>query len=150
MKDIYDHVDQWIRRISKVQNYGHSICPYAKKAKYIIFNNEDKVSLQIKACNFDNNFDLYICLPTNQNMSVEDAQRIEDDCNRVAKNTITLLDHYKNPGYIDGISTGNGKYVIFLIQNKKDLLAARKKLKLTNYYSNWSDEYYKKITDTGI
>lgn len=150
MKNIYDHIDQWISRISKVQSYGHSICPYAKKAKYCIFTNEDALSLKIKATCFDNRYDLYICLPTDQFMSVEEAERLEKEINKISKNTITLLDHFKNPGFIDEFNTCNQKYVIFLIQNKKKLLDAREQLHLTSYYDNWSDEYYKKITETGI
>ena len=47
----------------------------------------------------------------------------------LADNTITLLDHPDDPGYIDGEYTGNGKHILFLIQSKKDLQEARKHLK---------------------
>ena len=148
MKNISNHVEEWIEKITKRQDSGHPICPYAKKAKYWIYPYEDRLSLELTACYFDYNFDIYICLPTNQCMSVEEAKYIEANCNRVAKDTITLLDHPKDPGYIDNVYTGNGKYIIFLIQQKKDLNKARENLKLTSYYDNWTTDYYKKIVGT--
>ena len=44
-------------------------------------------------------------LPTNQYMTVDEAKYNESNNNRVAKDTITLLDHPKDPGYIDGVYT---------------------------------------------
>lgn len=145
-----DDIKDWINRISKVQRTGHSICPYARKAKYWVYKYEDRLSLELKASFFDNNFDLYVCLPTNQYMTVEEAKHIEANCNRLAKNTITLLDHPDDPGYIDNVYTGNGKYVIFLIQSKKGLIDARKKLLETTYYDSWDKKYYEKIVGDNI
>jgi len=150
VKTISEHIEEWIQRITKTQDNRHPICPYAKQAKYWIYPYEDRLSLELKASYFDNNFDIYICLPTNQFMSVEEAKYIEENCNRVAKDTITLLDHPNDPGYIDGVYTGNGKYVVFLIQQKKDLIKARQNLKSTSYYDTWTNEYYKKIVGTLI
>jgi hypothetical protein len=138
-------IKEWINRISKVQKTGHSICPFARKAKYWVYKYEDRLSLELKASFFDDNFDLYVCLPTNQYMTVEEAKYIEENCNRTAKETITLLDHPDDPGYIDNIYTGNGKYVIFLIQKKTDLLIAREQLHKSSYYDSWDSEYYNKI-----
>lgn len=153
MKDISNHkkdIEEWIQRIGIVQDSGHPICPFAKKAKYWIYPYEDRLSLQMRAGFFDHRFDLFICLPTNQYITVEDAKYYEYNCNLTAKDTITLLDHPADPGYIDGVCTSNGKYVIFLIQDKKGLLDARKHLRKTSYYDNWSDDYYEKIVGTNI
>ena len=78
-------------------------------------------------------------------MSVEDALSIEQSCNFIAKNTITLLDHPDDPGFIDAEYTRNGKHILFLIQSKKDLQKARKHLKSTTYYDRWTNEYYKEV-----
>ena len=151
MKDISNHkndIEQWIERITTPQKSGHPICPFAKKAKYWIYPYEDMLSLQLRAGFYDHRFDLFICLPTDQYMTVEQAKYLESNCNRHAKDSITLLDHPDDPGYIDDICTSNGKYVIFLIQSKKGLLDARSLLRKSNYYNNWSDDYYKKIVGT--
>jgi len=151
VKDISNHrkdIEQWIQRLTTIQNSGHPICPFAKKAKYWIYPYEDRLSLQMRAGFYDHRFDLFICLPTNQYISVEDAKYYEYNCNLHAKDTITLLDHPDDPGYIDGVCTGNSKYVIFLIQSKKGLLDARSLLRKSSYYDNWSIDYYEKIVGT--
>ena len=57
-----------------------------------------------------------------------------------------LLDHYKVRGFIENNSTCNdSELIVFLLQNKKKLMAARKYLHTTNYYDNWSAEYYKEV-----
>jgi hypothetical protein len=147
--DLDTYVKEWILRISKVQKNKHPICPFAKRAKYLICEEEDKLSMENKAKNFDVAYDIYICFPSNQSMSVNEAKSLEKYLNTVSKSTITLLDHYKDPGFIDSVYTGNGKKVVFLIQNKEELLKARKSLHSTNYYDSWDKEYYKKITETG-
>lgn len=153
MKNISNHkkdIEQWVERIATTQKSGHPICPFAKKAKYWIYSYEDRASLQLKASFYDHSFDLYVCLPTDQYMTVEQAKYLESNCNRYSKDTITLLDHPDDPGYIDNICTSNGKYVIFLIQSKKGLLDARSLLRKSSYYDNWSDDYYEKIVGTNI
>lgn len=153
MKNISNHkkdIEQWVERIATTQKSGHPICPFAKKAKYWIYSYEDRASLQLKASFYDHSFDLYLCLPTDQYMTVEQAKYLESNCNRYSKDTITLLDHPDDPGYIDNICTSNGKYVIFLIQSKKGLLDARSLLRKSSYYDNWSDDYYEKIVGTNI
>ena len=153
MKNISNHkkdIEQWVERIATTQKSGHPICPFAKKAKYWIYSYEDRASLQLKASFYDHSFDLYLCLPTDQYMTVEQAKYLESNCNRYSKDTITFLDHPDDPGYIDNICTSNGKYVIFLIQSKKGLLDARSLLRKSSYYDNWSDDYYEKIVGTNI
>ena len=144
MSDIYKDVKKWIKRITTPKD-GYQICPYARKAKYKIYTSEDKMSIIQHATFWTDEYDLIICRPTNWWMTVQDALAIESSCNRIANNTITLLDHPQDPGYIDGEYTGNGKHILFLIQSKKDLQEARKHLKSTTYYDRWTNEYYKEV-----
>ena len=103
------------------------------------------LSMQMKASFYNYNTDLILCIPTDRFMSVDTAGYIERNCNKTADNTITLLDHPDDPGYVGDTCTSNGKHIIFLIQPKKELLKARENLKRTNYYDKWSEEYYNKI-----
>lgn len=144
MSNIYNDIQEWIERISG----DNPICPYAQNAEYLIFENEDQFSMQIKACNYKYNADLILCIPTDKYMSVEKAQYIEYNINRISEDTITLLDHPEDPGFIEGQYTGNGKHIIFLIQPKKELLKARKVLETKGYYDNWAQEYKEKICRT--
>ncbi len=144
MSDISKDVKKWIKRITTPKD-GYQICPFARSAKYKIYEHEDKLSIQQKAVFWTNEYDLILCRPTDIFMTVEHALYIENSCNRLSKDTITLLDHPKDPGYIDGEYTGNGKHILFLIQSKKDLQAARKHLRNTTYYDRWTKEYYKEV-----
>ena len=144
MSDIYKDIKKWIKRITTPID-GYQICPYARKAKYKIYTSEDRMSIIQHAAFWTDDYDLIICRPTNWWMTVQDALAIEHNCNRIAKNTITLLDHPDDPGYIDGVYTGNGKHILFLIQSKKDLKKAREHLKSTTYYDRWTNEYYKEV-----
>jgi len=144
VNSIYKDIDDWIDRLSTPNN-GYQLCPFAKKAKYLLFTNEDMLSMQMKASFYNYDADLILCIPTDRFMTVDTAKYIERNCNKTADNTITLLDHPDDPGYIEDICTSNGKHIIFLIQPKKELLKARENLKSTNYYDKWSEEYYNKI-----
>ena len=144
MSDISKDVKKWIKRITTPKD-GYQICPYARGAKYKIYTHLDRATIIEYAVNWKDEYDLILCEPADTSMTVEDALSIEQSCNFIAKNTITLLDHPKDPGYINNEYTGNGKYILFLIQSKKDLQAARKHLKTTSYYDRWTNEYYKEV-----
>ena len=79
MKNIYEQVvEKWVSKVTTIQKSGHPICPYAKIARYCVFEYEDYLSMSVKANNFDSkNFDLYICFPTDQLMTVEKAEYID-------------------------------------------------------------------------
>ena len=81
-----------------------------------------------------------------EDISVEIAEEYEVVTNKLDKNVLVLLDHYKVHGFIENNSTCNdSELIVFLLQNKKKLMAARKYLHTTNYYDNWSAEYYKEV-----
>ena len=63
---------------------------------------------------------------------------------------IALEDHPSDPGYIDKVYTGNGKFGVVLIQKRSDLIKRRQELKKINYYDNWDTFYYKKIIGDDI
>ena len=144
MSNIYKDVKKWIKRITTPKD-GYQICPYARSAKYAIYTSLDRATILELAIYWRDKYDLIICQPSNTSMTVEDALSIEETCNYLAKDTITLLDHPDDPGYIDGVYTGNGKHILFLIQSKKDLQKARLHLKTTSYYDRWTDEYYEEV-----
>ena len=102
MNPIYKDIEEWRQRVSKPID-GYQICPYARQAKYHVFPNEDYLSLQVKALNWVWDVDLLVCIPTDKFMTVERAKYIEADCNRIATDTVVLLDHPKDPGYIDRV-----------------------------------------------
>ena len=76
--------------------------PYAK-VKYKIYASEDRMTILQHASFWTNEYDLILCKPTNWWMTVQDAKAIEHSCSRIAKDSVTLLDHPDDPGYIDGV-----------------------------------------------
>lgn len=144
MSNISKDVEEWIERITTPHN-GYQICPYARKAKYRIFTNQDRLTIQRHAIKWTGNYDLVICKTMDLRMPLYDAKAIVELCNSTAKDTITLLDHPIDPGFINKKYTGNGKHILFLIQSKKDLQEARAHLKTTSYYDLWTKQYYEEI-----
>ena len=74
---------------------------------------------------------------------------IIDLLNSKKTNIIYLKDHPDDPGYIQKIYTGNGKYPCILAQPKDKLFRARESLKKTDYYDYWSESYKNEIWGYG-
>ena len=134
---MYDKIEAWIDRLDK-----HNICPYAAKSRRrIIKGNYNNLVKTIQ--NWDDSFEIIIFV-FNDDISVECAEEYSDTTNKINKDVLVLLDHYKIRGFIENNSTCNdAELIVFLLQNKKKLMAARKYLHTTTYYDNWSAEYYK-------
>ena len=142
MKNTYEnHINNWIKKISApVDNY--KICPFASSARYIIENGTKSELYAAIKQNIDK-IDLIVFI-YEEYIDVNSAKELEIYANNHSEH-IVMLDHPQDPGFIDNRYTGNGKYVIFLIQNRASLLAARKTLLKTSYYDKWSVEYYERI-----
>lgn len=136
-----DHVKAWIEKISAPVE-GYKICPFARQARYDIEFGSKSYFYKAIHRNLDK-LDLLVFIYENS-IPINEATKIEKHANSITDN-IVMLDHPEDPGFIDGINTGNGKYIIYLIQNKNNLLAARKILLKTDYYNKWSAEYYERI-----
>ena len=136
-----DHVKAWIEKISAPVE-GYKICPFARQARYDIEFGSKSYFYKAIHRNLDK-LDLLVFIYENS-IPINEAVKIEKHANSITDN-IVMLDHPEDPGFIEGINTGNGKYIIYLIQNKNSLLAARKILLKTDYYDKWSAEYYERI-----
>ena len=58
---------------------------------------------------------------------------------------IFLPDHKDRKTFINGVQTNNGKHNLLLCQLRSRLKIARDKLKKSNYYSFWTEDYLKEI-----
>ena len=142
MSNIYKHhVKAWIDKIT-VPVEGYKICPFASSARYVI--EKGTKSDLYKAIQADiSKLDLAVFIYEDY-ITVQEAKELEEETNNISEH-IVMLDHPQDPGFIGDLNTGNGRYVIYLIQNKNSLLAARKTLLKTSYYDNWSTEYYERV-----
>ena len=142
MNSIYNkHINTWIDKITTPVE-GYKICPFASSARYVI--EKGTKSDLYKAIQADiSKLDLAVFIYEDY-ITVQEAKELEEETNNISEH-IVMLDHPQDPGFIGDLNTGNGRYVIYLIQNKNSLLAARKTLLKTSYYDNWSTEYYERV-----
>ena len=142
MNSIYnEHINTWIDKITTPVE-GYKICPFASSARYVI--EKGTKSDLYKAIQADiSKLDLVVFI-YEEVITVQEAKELEEETNNISEH-IVMLDHPQDPGFIGDLNTGNGRYVIYLIQNKNSLLAARKTLLKTSYYDNWSTEYYERV-----
>ena len=135
------HINTWIDKITTPVE-GYKICPFASSARYVI--EKGTKSDLYKAIQADiSKLDLVVFI-YEEVITVQEAKELEEETNSISEH-IVMLDHPQDPGFISDLNTGNGKYIIYLIQNKNSLLAARKTLLKTSYYDNWSTEYYERV-----
>ena len=142
MNSIYnEYINTWIDKITTPVE-GYKICPFASSARYVI--EKGTKSDLYKAIQADiSKLDLVVFI-YEEVITVQEAKELEEETNSISEH-IVMLDHPQDPGFIGDLNTGNGKYIIYLIQNKNSLLAARKTLLKTSYYDNWSTEYYERV-----
>lgn len=147
---------EWLERISKPKDElgGFSVCPFAKKAledkkvfwSYIGPEAESYILRYIEATP---EFEVIAFFNLKCDLTFDDLYRIVQSLQSKRKDMIFLPDHPLNPGYIKSIETGNQRYPCILVQTRKSLEEARLKLKRTNYYDYWDEDYKKEIWGYG-
>jgi hypothetical protein len=132
-------IEKWIERVSQVRPElgGFSVCPYAKSGKYkIIECSTDKI--EVEDC-----YDVIIYV-----IDETDLVKINEWVvfyNKKFENWLFFEDCANYDTFIGGVQTNNGLYNLILAQPKEKLMKFREALKKTDYYSYWSEEYYKEI-----
>jgi hypothetical protein len=151
-KDVLTHIHDWISYVSSTKtSNGFLICPYAnkvllnKKLKvyYFDINNIDKVVSDF--LEDSNSLKVWIFLCNDLD--------IEQQClylNNKYNSLVWLYDKSNDTGYIDSTPTGNKKYDLILLQDKKELNYLSSILEKKGYYTNWSKHYYDQIVSSRI
>jgi len=151
------NIIEWVNRISEKRNElgGFSICPFAKKAledkkvfwSYIgQYEPETYIMRYIETLQ---DYEIVIFFNNEKNLTNDDLLRIIKKLQKKMENVIFLKDHPDDPGFINGLNTGNQKFPVILAQPKDKLIDAREKLKKTKYYDYWSEEYKNEIWNYG-
>lgn len=147
----------WVNRISEKRDTlgGFSICPFAKKAmeeKKIYFTH---IGFEIEKyiLNFINStpddFELIAFFDVAKTLTDDDLLYYIEELQKKRQDLIFLKDHPSNPGFINGVETGNKKYPVILVQPRNKLEEAREKLARTSYYNYWSEDYKNEIWSYG-
>jgi hypothetical protein len=132
-------IEKWLERVSQVRPElgGFSVCPYARSGKYrIIECSVDKIDVQ-------DGYDVIIYV-----IDETDLLKINewvDFYNKKFEDWLFFEDCANYDTFIGGVRTNNGLYNLILAQPKEKLLRFREALKKTDYYSYWSENYYKEI-----
>jgi hypothetical protein len=132
-------IENWIKEVSVVRPElgGFSICPFAKKANYEI------LEIDIDKIYPIDGLDVVIYV-----VNEDDLEAINwwvDFYNNKYKDWLFFEDCATYDTFIGVVQTNNGKYNLILGQPKEKLMKFREILKKTEYYSYWSDDYYKEI-----
>jgi hypothetical protein len=153
-----ENLIKWINNISEKRNElgSFSICPFAKKAleeKKVYVSYIDETPMMYILKYIENlsvsDFELIIFYNLSKSLTDDDLKYIISMLHKEVPHLVFLKDHPNNPGYINGVHTGNGEYPLILVQPKNKLEEARNKLKKTKYYDVWSDEYKNEIWSYG-
>ena len=150
-------VIEWVKRISEKRDElgGFNICLYAKAAleekkvywTYFGYEPEAYILKYIEATPSD--FEVIIFYDIKKTLTDDELISIISRLQEKLPSVVFLKDHPDNPGYINGVCTSNGEYPTILAQPRSKLVEAREKLRGTNYYKYWSDEYKKEIWSYG-
>ena len=137
-------ITDWITRISQpIDDLGNmSVCPFAKNADYGLVDTDGS---DIVPPPWD--FELIIYKLPNE-YTREELNAIAYEYNRMYPSLVFLPDHKDHNTFINNVQTNNGKYNLILCQWRDTLEIARAKLKKTNYYTYWAEDYLKEILST--
>ena len=141
---ITDHLETWIQHLTTKQIAlgGFSVCPFAKGSAYEVVETDGS---NINPPPWDFELIIYV-LP--EFWSESQLFDLAKEYNNLYTDLIFLPDHKDKNTFINGVQTNNKKYNLLLCQWRDKLEAARSKLKNTDYYSYWDNEYLKEILNT--
>jgi hypothetical protein len=125
---------------------GLPICPFAmsENINFEIIKSDKELLIQILKKEKEG-VNLFMMVDKNKKLTSESAESLVNFYNSISDKYRYFVDDYNNPQYMNGVNTGNGKYIIIIAQKNNILNAAINKLKKTNYYSFLDKEYLKKI-----
>jgi hypothetical protein len=151
-----ENIVDWVKRISEKKDElgGFSICPFAKKAlddRKIFWGyiGVQPVTQILSYLALTPEYELVAFYNLDRTMTNDDLLNVIKECQAKMPDVVFLKDHPDEPGYINGVYTGNGQYPLILAQPRDKLNEAREKLKRTKYYDSWSDEYKNEIWSYG-
>ncbi len=136
------HIRQWILNISQPREKlgGFAVCPFAATAKFHI---EESTLSDVGPCEASQ----VAIFVVEDHWSLEELTSRCEALSALYDDYIFLDDHKDENSFINGVQTNNGKYNLVIVQEKTELLRARKVLHKTEYYTYWSEEFYNRIVE---
>jgi hypothetical protein len=138
-KDLKFWIDEITKPRSELGNLP--VCPFAKGIQFEIIHSSGN-DIVPPADDFE--IVVYI-LP--DDITVDQINQLSENYNQQYPNIVFLPDHKDRKTFINGVQTNNGKHNLLLCQSRSRLKIARDRLKKSNYYSYWTEDYLKEILD---
>ena len=146
---ITSQIETWITTVLDTPNskFGNlPPCPYAKKA-WVEGNVSVKMFDDVQSFtpqDWDKEVNIYVMNPW---ISSELLSEMAKNYNNMYSDYIFLEEHPDLIEDVGGFVVNQGKLILLIVQDRKPLEEARKKLQETNYYENWTPEMKKRIIE---
>ena len=141
--------EPWITTVLDTPNskFGNQPpCPYAKKA-WVEGNVSVKMFDDVQSFtpqDWDKEVNIYVMNPW---ISSELLSEMAKNYNSMYSDYLFLEEHPDLIEDVGGFVVNQGKLILLIVQDRKPLEEARKKLQETNYYENWTPEMKKRIIE---
>ena len=146
---ITSQIETWITTVLDTPNskFGNlPPCPYAKKA-WVEGNVSVKMFDDVQSFtpqDWDKEVNIYVMNPW---ISSELLSEMAKNYNNMYSDYLFLEEHPDLIEDVGGFVVNQGKLILLIVQDRKPLEEARKKLQETNYYENWTPEMKKRIIE---
>ena len=146
---ITSQIETWITTVLDTPNskFGNlPPCPYAKKA-WVEGNVSVKMFDDVQSFtpqDWDKEVNIYVMNPW---ISSELLSEIAKNYNSMYSDYLFLEEHPDLIEDVGGFVVNQGKLILLIVQDRKPLEEARKKLQETNYYEYWTPEMKKRIIE---
>ena len=146
---ITSQIETWITTVLDTPNskFGNlPPCPYAKKA-WVEGNVSVKMFDDVQSFtpqDWDKEVNIYVMNPW---ISSELLSEMAKNYNSMYSDYLFLEEHPDLIEDVCGFVVNQGKLILLIVQDRKPLEEARKKLQETNYYENWTPEMKKRIIE---
>tara|TARA_B100000401_G_C52688365_1_gene663234 strand:+ start:266 stop:724 length:459 start_codon:yes stop_codon:yes gene_type:complete len=146
---ITSQIETWITTVLDSPNskFGNlPPCPYAKKA-WVEGNVSVKMFDDVQSFtpqDWDKEVNIYVMNPW---ISSELLSEMAKNYNSMYSDYLFLEEHPDLIEDVGGFVVNQGKLILLIVQDRKPLEEARKKLQETNYYENWTPEMKKRIIE---
>ena len=146
---ITSQIETWITTVLDTPNskFGNlPPCPYAKKA-WVEGNVSVKMFDDVQSFtpqDWDKEVNIYVMNPW---ISSELLSEMAKNYNSMYSDYLFLEEHPDLIEDVGGFVVNQGKLILLIVQDRKPLEEARKKLLETNYYENWTPEMKKRIIE---
>jgi len=146
---ITSQIETWITTVLDTPNskFGNlPPCPYAKKA-WVEGNVSVKMFDDVQSFtpqDWDKEVNIYVMNPW---ISSELLSEMAKNYNSMYSDYLFLEEHPDLIEDVGGFVVNQGKLILLIVQDRKPLEEARKKLQETNYYENWTPEMKKRIIE---